>query len=93
MTNNPVLIILFAVIIVFMMLLDLGVVNKRSHVITNKEALKWTLIWVSVSMLFSLVVYWQSGFAKFADYQSAYWIEEALSVDNMFVFILVFRFF
>ena len=74
MTNNPVLIILFAVIIVFMMLLDLGVVNKRSHVITNKEALKWTLIWVSVSMLFSLVVYWQSGFAKFDDYQYEYCI-------------------
>lgn len=93
MTDNPILIVLFAVIIVFMLLLDLGVVNKRSHEITNKEALKWTFIWVSVSMLFSLVVYWQSGFAKFADYQSAYWIEEALSVDNMFVFILVFRFF
>ena len=93
MTDNPILIVLFAVIIVFMLLLDLGVVNKRSHEITNKEALKWTFIWVSVSMLFSLVVYWQSGFAKFADYQSAYWIEEALSVDNMFVFILVFKFF
>ena len=75
-----------------MLLIDLGLVNKKSHQISNKEALRWTLIWIGLSMGFSALVWWQMGFAKFAEYQSAYWIEEALSVDNMFVFILVFKF-
>ncbi|MEN9699635.1 MAG: hypothetical protein RLZZ301_833 [Bacteroidota bacterium] len=93
MTSNPWLIGLFFVIIASMMLIDLGVVNKKAHDVTNREALKWTFIWIAISMVFSGVIWWQLGFSKFADYQSAYWIEEALSVDNMFVFILVFRFF
>ena len=76
-----------------MLLIDLGLVNKKSHQISNKEALRWTLIWISLSMGFSALIWFQMGFAKFAEYQSAYWIEEALSVDNMFVFILVFKFF
>jgi tellurite resistance protein TerC len=93
MQVNPWLVGIFAVVIFTMLLIDLGLVNKKSHQITNKEALRWTLIWISLSMGFSAVVWWQLGFTKFAEYQSAYWIEEALSVDNMFVFILVFKFF
>ena len=93
MSFNPWLLAIFVVVIVTMLLIDLGLVNKKSHQISNKEALRWTLIWISLSMGFSALVWWQMGFAKFAEYQSAYWIEEALSVDNMFVFILVFKFF
>ena len=93
MSFSPWLVAIFAVVIFTMLLIDLGVVNKKSHQISNKEALRWTLIWIGMSMGFSALVWWQMGFAKFAEYQSAYWIEEALSVDNMFVFILVFKFF
>lgn len=93
MTFNPWLVAIFALVIFTMLLIDLGVVNKKAHQITNKEALRWTLVWIGLSMGFSALVWWQMGFAKFAEYQSAYWIEEALSVDNMFVFILVFKFF
>jgi tellurite resistance protein TerC len=93
MSFSPWLVAIFAVVIFTMLLIDLGVVNKKSHQISNKEALRWTLIWIGLSMGFSALVWWQMGFAKFAEYQSAYWIEEALSVDNMFVFILVFKFF
>ncbi len=93
LTTNPNLLIVFAVLISFMLVLDLGVLNKKSHVVSNKEAIIWTVVWISLSMLFSALVYWQAGFEKFAQFQSAYWIEKALSVDNLFVFILVFGFF
>ena len=93
MQVNPWLVGIFVVVILTMLVIDLGLVNKKAHQITNKEALRWTLVWISLSMGFSAVVWWQLGFTKFAEYQSAYWIEEALSVDNMFVFILVFKFF
>jgi tellurite resistance protein TerC len=93
MNFNPWLLAIFVVVIFTMLLIDLGLVNKKAHQISNKEALRWTLIWIGLSMGFSALIWYQMGFGKFAEYQSAYWIEEALSVDNMFVFILVFKFF
>lgn len=94
----------FAVTVVIMLLLDLGVFNKKSHEVSSKEATIWSVVWISLSMVFSGVVYWvfnSDGSAgshavaveKFTQYQAAYWIEKALSVDNLFVFILVFGFF
>lgn len=91
----------FAVTVVIMLLLDLGVFNKKSHEVSSKEATIWSIVWISLSMVFSGVVYWvfneAEGHAlaveKFTQYQAAYWIEKALSVDNLFVFILVFGFF
>lgn len=96
--NHPWLIGGFAIAVVIMLLLDLGVFNKKSHTISNKEALSWTIVWIALSMVFSGVVYWvldrPYGITdNFAKYQAAYWIEKALSVDNLFVFILVFQFF
>lgn len=93
MNFNPWLLAIFVVVIITMLVIDLGLSNKNTHQISNKEALRWTLIWIGLSMGFSALIWLQMGFAKFAEYQSAYWIEEALSVDNMFVFILVFKFF
>lgn len=91
--NHPGLIAIFAVVVVIMLLLDLGVFNKNSHTVTNKEAITWSLVWISLSMAFSGVIYYYMGMEKFSQFQSAYWIEKALSVDNLFVFILVFGFF
>jgi len=92
----------FAILVVIMLLLDLGIFNKKSHVVTSKEATIWSVVWISLSMAFSGVVYWvfnqdAGGHAvaveKFTQYQAAYWIEKALSIDNLFVFILVFGYF
>jgi tellurite resistance protein TerC len=106
MNNNildlhPGLVIGFAIVVVIMLLLDLGVFNKKAHEVSSKEATIWSVVWISLSMVFSGVVYWvfnqTEGYAlaleKFTQYQAAYWIEKALSVDNLFVFILVFGFF
>jgi len=95
--NHPWVIATFFIVVIIMLLLDLGIFNKKSHAITNKEALFWSLLWITISMIFSGFVYITtkdaSGVEKFAQFQSAYWIEKALSVDNLFVFILVFNFF
>jgi tellurite resistance protein TerC len=91
--SHPTILIVFSVVILGMLILDLGVFNKKAHHVTNKEAAIWTLVWISLSMLFSVFVLTQTSVEKFSQFQSAYWIEKALSVDNLFVFILVFNFF
>ena len=98
--SHPALIVIFAVTIIIMLIIDLGVFNRKSHAISNKEAGIWSLVWIFLSMVFSGVIYWffkdesqELAIEKFTQFQSAYWIEKALSVDNLFVFILVFRFF
>lgn len=93
MVNHPGILAVFGIVVMVMLLLDLGVFNKKNHKIGNKEAAFWSLVWISLSMVFSAVVYQVMGFEKFTQFQSAYWIEKALSVDNLFVFILVFGFF
>ncbi|WP_312821856.1 TerC/Alx family metal homeostasis membrane protein [Epilithonimonas sp.] len=99
---HPGLVAGFIIVVVVMLLLDLGVFNKKAHEVSSKEATTWTIVWISLSMVFSVVVYWvfnqdAGGHAlaieKFTQFQAAYWIEKALSVDNLFVFILVFGFF
>jgi tellurite resistance protein TerC len=93
LASSPLVIIVFSLVILVMLLLDLGIFNRKSHVISNKEAVLWSIVWISLSMLFSLFIWSQTNLEKFAQFQSAYWIEKALSVDNLFVFILVFGYF
>lgn len=101
MLNHPGLITMFGIAVIIMLLLDLGVFNKNPHAVSNKEALTWTVVWISLAMIFSGVIYFvfknADGHAfainKFSQFQAAYWIEKALSIDNLFVFILVFGFF
>lgn len=85
--------VIFVVTVIVMLVLDLGVFNKKAHAISNKEALIWSIVWISLAMLFSGVIFLQDGLERFTQFQSAYWIEKALSVDNLFVFILVFGYF
>ncbi len=96
--NHPGLIVGFGIAIIIMLLLDLGVFNKNAHAVSNKEALIWSIVWISLAMVFSGIVYYvldkpQGITDNFSKFQAAYWIEKALSVDNLFVFILVFKFF
>ncbi|MEG0529464.1 MAG: TerC/Alx family metal homeostasis membrane protein, partial [Bacilli bacterium] len=101
-TTHPELVIGFGVLVVIMLLLDLGIFNKKAHEVTSKEATIWSVVWISLAMTFSGVVYWvynndagghDLAVEKITQFQTAYWIEKALSVDNLFVFILVFGFF
>lgn len=99
---HPGLIVGFGIVVFIMLLLDLGVFNKKSHIVSSKEATIWTLVWIGLSMVFSGVVYYifnqdagghELAIEKFTQFQAAYWIEKALSMDNLFVFILVFSYF
>ena len=76
-----------------MILLDLGLFNKKSHEVKTKEALIRTLVWIGLSMLFAGYIYRDSGVERFSQFLSAYWIEKLLSVDNLFVFVMIFSFF
>ena len=97
---HPMLVVGFGIIV--MLLLDLGIFNKNAHEVSSKEATIWTFVWISLAMVFSGIVYFvynndegghNLALEKFTQFQSAYWIEKALSVDNLFVFILVFSYF
>ena len=91
--NHPVILGVFTIVIIAMLLLDLGVLNKKSHVVSNREAAIWSATWITLAMGFSAIIYYYLGAEKFMQFQGAYWIEKALSVDNLFVFILVFGYF
>jgi tellurite resistance protein TerC len=93
LTSHPAVIIAFGVVVILMLMLDLGVFNRKSHVVSTKEAGIWTLVWIGLSMAFSGFIYVSTDAQTFTEFQTAYWIEKALSVDNLFVFILVFGYF
>ncbi|WP_373524216.1 TerC family protein [Aquiflexum sp.] len=83
----------FGVVILGLLAVDLLVFNREAHKISTKEALYWSIVWIGIGLLFGLYIYWDFGLEKASQYYSAFLIEKALSVDNLFVFILVFRFF
>ncbi|HQH73404.1 MAG TPA: hypothetical protein PK360_15125, partial [bacterium] len=85
--------IAFLILIFFLLALDLGVFNRTAHVIRFKEALWWTIIWILVALVFNVWVYWYMGSRAGMEFLTGYIIERALSMDNIFVFILVFSYF
>lgn len=87
------LIIVFAITVVALLAIDLFVIGKKSKEITTKVAGIWTLVFVVVSLLFAGLVYLDQGQQKAMEFLSAYVIEKTLSVDNLFVFILIFGYF
>ena len=99
----------FIVLIVLLLALDLGVLNRKDHVIGTREALAWTALWVTVAMLFNVAIYFmyeqhwlgightlghETGGRKAAiDFFTGYLLEKSLSLDNIFVIALIFSYF
>ena len=83
----------FGAIVIGMMALDLGVFNRKSHVIRTKEAIAWCLVWFSTAMIFMIVVAAWHGQIAAMEFLTAYLVEQSLSVDNLFVFLLIFTHF
>ncbi|MFT5641439.1 MAG: tellurite resistance protein TerC, partial [Cyclobacteriaceae bacterium] len=92
--NELLLFGVFGVIITAFLLVDLGVFNKKNHKISQKEAIIQTLFWVSVSVVYGFLIYFYGeGEAATWEFFSAYVTEKALSIDNIFVILLILRYF
>jgi tellurite resistance protein TerC len=91
--NEGTLWIGFNVFVLLMLVLDLGVFHRKATVITVKEALTWTAVWVFLAFMFNVFVFYQLGEEKAFEFFTGYLIEKSLSVDNIFVIILIFSYF
>ncbi len=83
----------FIVLVLLLLALDLGVFNKTPHVVSVKEALGWTAFWVSLALCFNVFVYFTRGPVVATEFLAGYLLEQSLSVDNIFVIILILRYF
>ena len=85
--------VLFNAFVVAMLALDLGVVHRRKHEIRFKEALAWSAVWIGLALAFAALVAYRRGAGTALQFLTGYIIEESLSVDNLFVFLLIFSYF
>lgn len=83
----------FNAFVILMLALDLGVFHRKSHEVSIKEALTWTAVWITISLLFNFFIYKYLGEQKAVEFLTGYLIEKSLSVDNIFVIILIFSYF
>jgi len=85
--------ILFNAFVIIMLALDLGVFHRKSHEVSVKEALIWTFIWIFLALIFNVLIYFWRGQQQALEYFTGYLVEKALSIDNIFVFIMIFTYF
>jgi tellurite resistance protein TerC len=83
----------FAAFILAMLSLDLGLFNRKAHTIRYREATIWSIVWVTMAMIFAGIVFWNQGRDRGLEFVTGYLIELSLSVDNLFVFLLIFSYF
>ena len=82
--------IAFTVFVVAMLAIDLGVFHRNAHELSRREALAWSAVWIGLALAFNAGVYAVSGFERGLEWTTGFLIEESLSVDNVFVFLLIF---
>ena len=92
MTATHGLWVAFGLLMLVMLVVDLGL-NRKSHVVSFKEAAGWSTLWVTLALLFGLGIWWTMGSQKALEFMTGYLIEQSLSVDNLFVFIMIFTVF
>ncbi|MDO9254405.1 MAG: TerC family protein [Bacteroidales bacterium] len=85
--------ILFNAFVLLMLALDLGVFHRKSHEVSVKEALTWTFVWISLAMVFNTIIFYWRGQQQALEFFTGYLVEKALSIDNIFVFIMIFGYF
>lgn len=83
----------FLLFVFLMLALDLGIFHRKSHEIKIKEALVWSAVWVSLALIFNYGIYIFMGEVKALEFLTGYIIEKSLSIDNLFVFIMIFSYF
>jgi tellurite resistance protein TerC len=83
----------FGLFILTMLALDLGILNRKAHAVTYREAAIWSAVWVTLAMIFAGLVFWKTDRLTGYEFLTGYVIELSLSVDNLFVFLLIFSYF
>ena len=91
--GSPALWVGFTVFVLAMLALDLGVFHRKAHGVRFREALAWSTVWVGLALAFNLLVYHWFGAQRGLEFLTGYLIEKVLSVDNIFVFVVIFSFF
>ncbi|MDH4069251.1 MAG: TerC family protein [Ignavibacteria bacterium] len=91
--DETLLFVFFTLFILLMLALDLGVFNRKAHAIGVKEATIWSIVWVSLALIFNTGILYFAGAEPALQFFTGYLIEKALSVDNIFVFVLIFSYF
>ena len=92
MSKTEIVYLVFGIVLVLALVFDLGLINKKHVTITIKKALIQTMFWVSLSLAFWAFIWLEKGGFIATKYISAYLMEWSLSIDNIFVFILIFSF-
>lgn len=82
--------VIFHLFVIFMLALDLGVFHKNSHVVSMREALTWTTVWIALALMFNVWIYYEFGKQYAVEFLTGYLVEKSLSVDNIFVFTMIF---
>ncbi len=83
----------FNIFVLTMLAIDLGIFHRKAHEVTVREALTWTCVWITLAMFFNLFIYYYYDQVKALEFFTGYLIEKSLSVDNIFVIILIFSYF
>lgn len=91
--GSPLLWFGFTAFVLALLALDLGVFHRKSHAVSMKEAAVWSVVWISLALAFNAWIYRRYGGEKGLEFLTGYLIEKALSVDNLFVFIVIFSYF
>jgi tellurite resistance protein TerC len=85
--------VVFFLVVFTALAVDLGVVNRKSHIPSRRETFAWSAVWISLALSFNVFILWQFGSFKAKEFFTGYLIELSLSVDNLFVFLLIFSYF
>jgi len=93
MSHSPYLWVGFNLFVLAMLALDLGVFHRKAHKVGFREALGWTGVWIGLALLFNLGIYLWAGAEPALEFLTGYLIEKSLSVDNIFVILMIFTFF
>ncbi len=92
MSGQTLMWVTFGLLMIAMLAIDLGM-NRKAHEVSFRQALTWSIIWISLAMLFNVGIYFFLGKIKALEFFTGYLIEKSLSVDNLFVFIMIFGYF
>jgi tellurite resistance protein TerC len=85
--------ILFNAFVILLLALDLGVFHRKAHTVSIREALMWSAVWITLALIFNAGIYFFSGHERALEFLAGYLIEKSLSIDNVFVFVMIFAYF